>query len=275
MKAYEPTGLTQMIDTANKSQNTAAHGPAKTDDAETIDFGFRQVRRADKQGLVRGVFDSVAERYDVMNDLMSGGVHRLWKAALIDWMAPQPHQHLVDLAGGTGDVSLRFLRAGGSSAVITDINHAMLSAGRRRRDIAKFNDRTSWCVGNAETLPFANATTDFVTIAFGLRNVTDRQSAISEAHRVLKPGGRFLCLEFSQVKNDLLAAPTMNGLLMHCPPLAAWLPVMERVTAIWPRRFAPFLHPKCWRICLPAPDLHRCVCAAFQQVLPVFIPAGS
>jgi demethylmenaquinone methyltransferase/2-methoxy-6-polyprenyl-1,4-benzoquinol methylase len=205
MKAYEPTGLTQMIDTANKSQNTAAHGPAKTDDAETIDFGFRQVRRADKQGLVRGVFDSVAERYDVMNDLMSGGVHRLWKAALIDWMAPQPHQHLVDLAGGTGDVSLRFLRAGGGSAVITDINHAMLSAGRRRRDIAKFNDRTSWCVGNAETLPFASATADFVTIAFGLRNVTDRQSAISEAHRVLKPGGRFLCLEFSQVKNDLLA----------------------------------------------------------------------
>jgi len=171
---------------------------------ETIDFGFRTVRRAEKQGLVRGVFDSVANRYDVMNDLMSGGVHRLWKAALIDWMAPQPHQHLIDLAGGTGDIALRFLRAGGGSAAITDINHAMLNAGRQRRDLAKFQDRISWCVGNAECLPFATGTADFITIAFGLRNVTDRQAAISEAHRVLRPGGRFLCLEFSHVKNAVL-----------------------------------------------------------------------
>lgn len=171
---------------------------------DKIDFGFHTVDRAAKVGLVRDVFDSVAGRYDIMNDLMSGGVHRLWKAALIDWMAPQPHQHLVDLAGGTGDISLRFLRAGGGSAAITDINHSMLTAGQKRRDLQKFRARTSWCVGNAERLPFDSAMADFVTIAFGLRNVTDRQAAIAEAHRILKPGGRFLCLEFSQVKNPAL-----------------------------------------------------------------------
>lgn len=172
--------------------------------ADTIDFGFKTVERTAKAGLVRDVFDSVAGRYDVMNDLMSGGIHRLWKSALIDWMAPQPYQHLVDLAGGTGDISLRFLRAGGGSAAITDINHAMLMAGRKRRDLEKYNSQTSWCVGNAETLPFEAGIADFVTIAFGLRNVTDRQAAIDEAYRVLKPGGRFLCLEFSQVKSDAL-----------------------------------------------------------------------
>src|SRR6056300_1557593 len=101
---------------------------------DTIDFGFQTVERAAKAGLVRGVFDSVASRYDIMNDVMSGGVHRLWKAAMIDWMAPQPHQKLIDLAGGTGDISLRFLRGGGGEACITDINHAMLEAGRGRRD---------------------------------------------------------------------------------------------------------------------------------------------
>ena len=176
----------------------------KFSETSSIDFGFRTVKREDKQRLVRGVFDSVAYRYDIMNDLMSGGVHRLWKAALIDWMAPQPNQHLIDLAGGTGDISLRFLRAGGGSAAISDINHAMLSAGRRRRDIAKYNDRLRWCVGNAECLPFDDEIADFVTIAFGLRNVTNRQVAIAEAHRILKPGGRFLCLEFSQLRSNSL-----------------------------------------------------------------------
>ena len=114
----------------------------KSGTTSTIDFGFRTVNREDKQGLVRGVFDSVADRYDVMNDLMSGGVHRLWKSALIDWIAPQPHQHLIDLAGGTGDISLRFLRAGGGSAVISDINHAMMSAGRR--GVTSPNIMTVW-----------------------------------------------------------------------------------------------------------------------------------
>jgi demethylmenaquinone methyltransferase/2-methoxy-6-polyprenyl-1,4-benzoquinol methylase len=178
-------------------------GAAVEDDI--IDFGFRDVPRADKAGLVRGVFDSVAARYDLMNDLMSGGVHRLWKAALIDWMAPQPYQRLVDLAGGTGDISLRFLRAGGGSACITDINHAMLNAGRKRRDLQARARQLDWCVANAESLPFPDHYADFVTIAFGLRNVTDRQAAIDEAYRILKPGGRFLCLEFSHVDNATLA----------------------------------------------------------------------
>lgn len=186
---------------------TAPTRPDQNDDTNDgiVDFGFKMVDRAEKVGLVRGVFDSVAERYDVMNDLMSGGVHRLWKSALIDWMAPQAGQHLVDLAGGTGDISLRFLRRGGGSAAITDINHAMLMAGRKRRDLAKYRGQTSWCVGNAESLPFDSGIADFVTIAFGLRNVTDRQAAINEAHRILKPGGRFLCLEFSTVNNQALA----------------------------------------------------------------------
>ena len=188
----------------DRAMNTdrATSGNSGTD---TIDFGFRRVRREDKSGLVRDVFDSVASRYDVMNDLMSGGVHRLWKSAMIDWMAPQPGQKLVDLAGGTGDISLRFLRAGGGEAVITDINEAMLNAGQQRREMRQHADRLSWCVGNAESLPFTDASADFVTIAFGLRNVTDRDAAIREAHRVLRPGGRFLCLEFSQVTSPMLA----------------------------------------------------------------------
>ena len=172
---------------------------------DTIDFGFQTVERAAKAGLVRSVFDSVASRYDIMNDVMSGGVHRLWKAAMIDWMAPQPDQHLVDLAGGTGDISLRFLKAGGGSACITDINQAMLRAGQQRAQLQRHTSQLSWCVGNAEALPIASATADFVTIAFGLRNVTDQQAALGEAYRILKPGGRFLCLEFSSVQNRSLA----------------------------------------------------------------------
>ena len=174
-------------------------------DQDSIDFGYRTVQRSDKAGLVRGVFNSVASRYDLMNDLMSGGIHRLWKSAMIDWMAPQPHQKLVDLAGGTGDISLRFLSDGGGVACITDINHAMLQAGRARRDLQRMASQISWCVANAESLPFGNQIVDFVTIAFGLRNITDRQAALREAYRILKPGGRFLCLEFSHVENPTLA----------------------------------------------------------------------
>ncbi len=172
---------------------------------DIIDFGFKTVERAAKAGLVRDVFNSVASRYDIMNDVMSGGVHRLWKTAMIDWMAPQPDKHLVDLAGGTGDIGLRFLKAGGGSACITDINQAMLQAGQKRVESQRYANQLSWCAGNAEALPLASATTDFVTIAFGLRNMTDRQAALDEVYRVLKPGGRLLCLEFSHVQNQPLA----------------------------------------------------------------------
>ena len=124
---------------------------------------------------------------------------------MIDWMAPQPHQKLIDLAGGTGDISVRFLTNGGGLACVTDINHSMLAVGRSRRDLQRITNQISWCVANAESLPFDSQIADFVTIAFGLRNVTDRQAALSEAYRILKPGGRFLCLEFSHVQNRPLA----------------------------------------------------------------------
>ncbi len=184
-------------------KNRSPNNRALSDD--TIDFGYRTVQRAEKAGLVRGVFDSVAKRYDLMNDLMSGGVHRLWKSNLIDWMAPQPYQKLVDFAGGTGDVSLRFLLAGGGSACITDINESMLTAGRKRRELQHLSSRLNWCVANAECAPFKDNYCDFVTIAFGLRNVTNRQAALNEAYRILKPGGRFLCLEFSHIENKFVA----------------------------------------------------------------------
>ncbi len=190
--------------TFSEAEQTASPNDRAVYD-DTIDFGFRTVQRAEKAGLVRGVFDSVAKRYDLMNDLMSGGVHRLWKSALIDWMAPQPYQKLVDFAGGTGDVSLRFLRAGGGSACITDINYAMLTAGRKRRELQRLSSQLDWCVANAECMPFRDNYCDFVTFAFGLRNVTNRQAALNEAYRILKPGGRFLCLEFSHIENKVLA----------------------------------------------------------------------
>jgi len=215
----EPTS-----DRADRNAEPSPRNAAQSIDPDIIDFGYRTVQRSDKAGLVRGVFNSVAGRYDIMNDLMSGGVHRLWKAAMIDWMAPQPHQNLVDLAGGTGDISMRFLSRGGGLACITDINQAMLQAGRGRRDLRRMASQLNWCVADAESLPFDSKITDFVTIAFGLRNITDRRAALSEAYRILKPGGRFLCLEFSHVQNRLLAR------LYH-----SWsfniLPVMGQVIA--------------------------------------------
>ncbi len=194
----------------NRTPDSARNVPAFDGSDEDIDFGFRTVRRADKSGLVRDVFDSVASRYDLMNDLMSGGLHRVWKRRLVEVLflrrnPAREHMQMADIAGGTGDISLRFLCAGGGKAVITDINEAMLSAGRQRKEFNSLGGRVSWCVGNAESLPFTSASADRITIAFGLRNVTDREAAIAEAHRVLKPGGRFLCLEFSQVNSAVLA----------------------------------------------------------------------
>ena len=172
--------------------------------ASDIDFGFTRVPIAEKQGRVAEVFSSVAGSYDIMNDLMSGGVHRLWKGALMDWLAPRSGQKLVDLAGGTGDVALRFLRRGGGSAHIVDINEDMLNAGRKRRDLTSYADRLTWTVASAEDIPIDDNSVDRVTISFGLRNVTDRQAELAEAHRILKPGGRFCCLEFSHITTPAL-----------------------------------------------------------------------
>ena len=172
----------------------------------TANFGFRRVTPAEHTKLVDEVFDSVAARYDLMNDLMSGGIHRLWKSALIDRLDPQPGQLLLDVAGGTGDIARRFLRRAGAGgrAIICDLNESMLRTGRDRdMDLGETGAIARLC-GNAEALPVAASSMDAYTIAFGLRNVTRIPAALAEARRVLKPGGRFLCLEFSNVEAPLL-----------------------------------------------------------------------
>ena len=173
--------------------------------ATTTHFGFRDVPEADKAGLVHEVFTSVASKYDVMNDLMSMGIHRIWKDAMMDWLAPRPGQRLLDVAGGTGDVSFRFLdRAPGSTATVCDMTESMLVAGRTRAEAGAGADRLSWVVGDAMALPFPDNSFDVYTISFGIRNVTRVQDALNEAYRVLRPGGRLMVLEFSQIPNDLM-----------------------------------------------------------------------
>ncbi|TNE37956.1 MAG: bifunctional demethylmenaquinone methyltransferase/2-methoxy-6-polyprenyl-1,4-benzoquinol methylase UbiE [Alphaproteobacteria bacterium] len=174
--------------------------------SEQTHFGFRDVPKAEKASLVRGVFDSVAENYDLMNDLMSGGIHRLWKTAMIDWLMPRKGQHLLDVAGGTGDIAFRFLdRVKGEGRVtILDINHAMLSVGQDRAIDQGRLENLEWVNGDAQRLPLEDKSVDAYTIAFGIRNVTDIPLALREARRVLKSGGRFLCLEFSRVEAPLL-----------------------------------------------------------------------
>jgi len=171
---------------------------------DTSSFGARDVAADEKPGLVRGVFSSVAGRYDLMNDLMSGGVHRLWKTALIDWLRPRAAMHLLDVAGGTGDVTFRFLDAGGGRVSVCDLTEAMVGRGRDRAVDAGRLAQIDWIVGDAQSLPVADRSVDAYTIAFGLRNVTRIDEALAEARRVLRPGGRFLCLEFSTVMLPVL-----------------------------------------------------------------------
>ena len=164
-----------------------------------MDFGFRTVDRDEKAGMVRAVFDSVATRYDLMNDLMSLGIHRVWKQIFISGLAPRPSHTLLDLAGGTGDITFGWLKRGGGPALLTDINNSMLSVGRDRALDGGFAGDIRFVVADAEKLPLPDRCVDRVSMAFGLRNCTDKNAVIREARRVLKPGGRFLCLEFSRV----------------------------------------------------------------------------
>jgi len=167
-------------------------------------FGFRDVDARDKPALVRGVFDSVARRYDLMNDLMSGGVHRIWKDMAVARLNPQPGETIVDCAGGTGDIALRLAkrseaarkRRGGAPAkiLVIDYNAEMLGVGRARAGAPQI----AWSVGDALRLPLPDASADAYVIGFGIRNTADIGQALAEAYRVLKPGGRFLCLEFSR-----------------------------------------------------------------------------
>jgi len=171
-----------------------------SDEGDTTHFGFRTVGADQKAGLVQGVFSRVASKYDVMNDLMSAGVHRLWKDAMMDWLAPRPGQRLIDVAGGTGDIAFRFLtRAPGASAVVVDLTEPMLIEGRARAEAAAMGGALDWVVGDAMALPFADASFDVYTISFGIRNVTRIEAALAEAHRVLRPGGRLMVLEFSRM----------------------------------------------------------------------------
>ena len=174
-------------------------------ETEWTDFGFETLPVYEKQSRVSDVFSSVAPSYDIMNDLMSAGVHRLWKDALMDWLAPSKGQVLVDIAGGTGDIALRFLKRGGSHVYVIDINEDMVRAGQKRRDVKAYSSQIDWTVASAEELPLKTETADRVTISFGLRNVTNRDAALREALRILKPGGRFCCLEFSAVQNEAIS----------------------------------------------------------------------
>ncbi len=169
---------------------------------KTTHFGSQTIPEADKAGRVQGVFNSVASNYDIMNDVMSMGIHRIWKDAMMDWLAPRRGQNLLDVAGGTGDISFRFLeRAGGGHATVLDLTEPMLIEGRKRAEATQMQDSLDWVVGDAMALPFGDNTFDVYTISFGIRNVTRPQEALNEAFRVLKPGGRLMVLEFSQLPN--------------------------------------------------------------------------
>ena len=180
---------------SQKHDSDAPAGP------ESRWFGERAVQPDEKTDLVRGVFSSVAGRYDLMNDLMSGGIHRIWKSQFIAAIRPRPGERLLDVAGGTGDISMKFLAAAGqgASATICDLTEDMVRVGRDRAIDRGRVAGLDFVVGNAESLPVADGSVDVYTIAFGLRNVTRIDPALAEARRVLKPGGRFFCLEFSRV----------------------------------------------------------------------------
>ncbi|WP_133774233.1 bifunctional demethylmenaquinone methyltransferase/2-methoxy-6-polyprenyl-1,4-benzoquinol methylase UbiE [Enterovirga rhinocerotis] len=201
----------------------ANHSPRGDD---TTHFGFEDVPLGEKQGRVDEVFHSVAGRYDLMNDLMSAGLHRLWKQALVSMLRPsrtRPFRHL-DVAGGTGDVAFRVLEAGGAktSVTVADINAAMLAVGRERAE-KRGIERAEFVEANAEELPFADASYDGYTIAFGIRNVPRIERALAEAHRVLRPGSRFLCLEFSHVDVPGLDAIYEAYSFNVIPKLGEWV----------------------------------------------------
>ena len=183
---------------------------SKTAD-KTTHFGFKTVAEDEKATMVHGVFSNVASKYDVMNDAMSMGIHRIWKDAMMNWLAPRAGQKLLDVAGGTGDISFRFLNRAGMTtgtgtahATVLDLTEPMLVAGAKRAEAAQMADNLNWVVGDAMALPFKDNTFDVYTISFGIRNVTRIPDALAEAFRVLRPGGRLMVLEFSQIPNDMM-----------------------------------------------------------------------
>ncbi len=175
-------------------------------DDKTTHFGYKTVKREEKEGLVAGVFHSVAAKYDMMNDLMSGGIHRLWKRFTIELSGVRSGQRVLDIAGGTGDLAAKFSRLVGprGQVVLADINNAMLEVGREKLTDRGIAGNIEYVQANAECLPFPDDYFDCITIAFGLRNVTDKDAALRSMLRVLKPGGRLLVLEFSKPTNEVV-----------------------------------------------------------------------
>jgi demethylmenaquinone methyltransferase / 2-methoxy-6-polyprenyl-1,4-benzoquinol methylase len=202
--------------------------------SEGVDFGSRRVPEAEKAPLIRALFDSVAPRYDLMNDLMSGGIHRSWKAEMVAWLKPRPGQVLLDIAGGTGDIALRALprltaeqMAPVPSIVVCDASEGMLEVGRARALDQGTLAGIEWVCADAERLPVADRSVDLYTIAFGLRNVTRIDVALAEARRTLKPGGRFLCLEFTPEITPLLQ-PLYDLYSFQIVPLLGWMVTGDR-----------------------------------------------
>jgi demethylmenaquinone methyltransferase/2-methoxy-6-polyprenyl-1,4-benzoquinol methylase len=198
-----------------------------TDTPRTASFGFRDVPEAEKEHLVREVFSSVARNYDIMNDLMSAGVHRLWKDAMVEWLNPRGGWNVLDVAGGTGDIAFRIaefarMRGGEAEIAVCDINADMLNEGIARAEV-KGERHIEWICGDAEKLPIPDASMDAYTIAFGIRNVTHIEKALAEARRVLKPGGRFLCLEFSRVVVPILDDIYDRYSFSVLPKLGEWV----------------------------------------------------
>ncbi len=177
------------------------------DNNKYTDFGFSRVKFKDKSTLVKNLFENVSTKYDLMNDLMSLGIHRVWKELMLDWLAPRSGQNLVDVAGGTGDVAIDFIKRAKNNVNVTilDLTESMILQGQKKLTDIPIDSKISWVCGDAMYLPFKDNSFDVYTISFGIRNVTDISKTLSEAYRVLKPGGRIMILEFSSVKNDLVS----------------------------------------------------------------------
>ena len=171
------------------------------------DFGFSRVKSKDKSNLVKKLFENVSGRYDLMNDFMSLGIHRVWKKSMLDWLAPRRGQSLIDVAGGTGDIAFNFIKRAktGANATILDLTESMMIEGKKKTIELPEETQINWVCGDAMRMPFSNCTFDIYTISFGIRNVTNISKTLSEAYRVLKPGGRLMILEFSSVNNDLIS----------------------------------------------------------------------
>ena len=171
------------------------------------DFGFSRVKSKDKSNLVKKIYENVSGRYDLMNDFMSLGIHRVWKKSMLDWFAPRRGQSLIDVAGGTGDIAFNFIKRAktGANATILDLTESMMIEGKKKTIDLPEESQINWVCGDAMRMPFSDSTFDVYTISFGIRNVTNISKTLSEAYRVLKPGGRLMILEFSSVNNDLIS----------------------------------------------------------------------